>query len=807
MSWSDLPQKLKILIVALASISIPIVFHASSDLVYNPHASYWIVLTVLAVLTVPFFLFLPSVNSIIGIGDAYIMAIAMLEGTSPCVIATLFHTITASIFAPNRPKVYAYRVVFNSSSMVCGAWLYSTLFSALNPTHSTELDVLVLPAAMLTIVFFLFNSLITSTAISWASGQRMTGFWVKNCLPLAIDFSVSAVSACIIVSLKTVSSYLPLAVAPLVGLVWGWNKVIKSRVIEAERHLKEQEQLYLRTVESLAMAVDAKDQTTYGHIRRVKAYAMGLAKLCDIKNANDLMAIETGSLLHDIGKLAIDDYILNKPGKLTKQEFEKMKLHSAAGDEILQQIQFPFPVAKVVRYHHERWDGYGYPDGLKGEAIPLGARILAIVDAYDAIRSSRPYKSSFGREDAVELLRSQSGTLYDPNLINLFITHLDGLEAAAEKAAEDIPKLSFRKYFETLDRAISASLLPEAGGSLPAPATAELVMLFEFTNGPGRQLELQEILHILARRLQRLIPYSTCAFYLSNDDDSLRAVCAIGQYSEILQDLRIELGKGISGWVAAYKRPMINTRPALEFQGIQADLSTFTDALVVPLITDSECIGTISLYAQPPVAYSHTHLSVLQAFASLASPLIQEIRKSDRPEQNLIDPITNTYRVGYLSVVGPQMIAQAERSESPLSLLLIEIRGLNQVTRLYGNSAGESLLHRVAEKLRAELRETDVLVRFGHQGFLALLPGVRGDKANRFSSRLQQQVSNSAPASIRGHATLLDFKTGTASYPIDGTTVFSLLQVAQQALAAKSRSAGAADADIERNILEFPPRI
>src|SRR5437773_10993027 len=130
------------------------------------------------------------------------------------------------------------------------------------------------------------------------------------------------------------------------------------------------------------MAVDAKDHTTYGHIRRVRAYAMVLAKLRGITDAAELMAIETGSLLHDIGKEASDDYILNKPGRLSKQEFEKMKTHAPVGHEILQQIKFAFPVAEYVRYHHARWDGTGYPDGLKGEAIPLGARIISISDAF-----------------------------------------------------------------------------------------------------------------------------------------------------------------------------------------------------------------------------------------------------------------------------------------------------------------------------------------------------------------------------------------------------------------------------------------
>src|SRR5262249_54007586 len=161
----------------------------------------------------------------------------------------------------------------------------------------------------------------------------------------------------------------------------------------------------------------------------------------------------------------------------TKQEFEKMKLHASAGDEILQQIQFPFPVAKYVRYHHEKWDGTGYPDGLKGEAIPLGARILSIADAFDAIRSSRPYKLSFGIQDSIELLRAQSGTMYDPTLLELFVAHIDDLERAAAEAAKNIPELSFRRYSEKPGPETSPSSQSPLSfhPSLPPTISAELV--------------------------------------------------------------------------------------------------------------------------------------------------------------------------------------------------------------------------------------------------------------------------------------------------------------------------------------------
>lgn len=809
MHWANLPAKLKAYIVLLALAAVPLIIWAILDLHTKPPADTgWLVLTGLVLATVPFFLFLPSVNATIGIGDSCIMAIAMLYGVSPCVIATFCHTVITSIFARRRPSIHLYQIIFNTSSMVCAAWIYSNIYHLLNPGQSTQIQDIILPAAVLTATFFLLNSLLTSTAMSWAVGDRVFGFWTRNCLPLAIDFSVSSVIGTLIVSLSHINRYMPLGAAPLIMVGWGWNKINKARAMEAERHLKDQEQLYLRTVESLALAVDAKDQTTYGHIRRVRAYALRLAKLCGITNSDELKAIETGSLLHDIGKLAIDDYLLNKPGRLSKQEFEKMKLHAAAGDEILQEVRFPFPVAQYVRCHHEQWDGLGYPDGLKGEQIPLGARILTIADAFDAIRSSRPYKVSFGVQDSIELLRAKAGKRFDPHLVDLFITHIDELVAAAEEAANNAPELAFRKYFEKVDRAISTADSDNSHLSPASMPSPELMEMFEFCISLGRHLDLPDFLHILARRLSDLLPFSTCAVYLDNGDDTLIAAHVSGKHSQWLQNLRISMGKGISGWVAAYRRPMINTSPALEFQEVSGDFSSLADTLIIPLVAEGECMGTISLYVDAPTVYTFTHLDLLQTLASIVAPTLAEIR-SRKPlmeKTDIIDPVTQTHRAMYLSISGSQLISSAEQNQSPLSLLCVDIKDYQQLVCLYGTHTGDAILRKAANTLKTELRETDILVRYGHQGFAALLPGVRKEKALRCAQRLQSQIRTGIVNSITGHSIPINCQAGVASYPGDGSTTFALLQSAQRAMLDQAHVPDSADKEAAANIIEFLPR-
>ena len=228
-------------------------------------------------------------------------------------------------------------------------------------------------------------------------------------------------------------------------------KTALGRVDDANKHLGELNRLYLSTIETLAMAIDAKDQITHGHIRRVQQYAIGLARHIGVMDSSQISAIEAASLLHDMGKLAVPEYILNKPGKLTATEFEKMKAHASIGADILSAIDFPYPVVPIVRHHHENWDGTGYPDGLSGTAIPIGARILSVVDCFDALTSDRPYRPRLADADAIDILQQRRGVMYDPLVVDAFLAvHADISPQRVE------PRPHFREGL----RAITRGTLP-----------------------------------------------------------------------------------------------------------------------------------------------------------------------------------------------------------------------------------------------------------------------------------------------------------------------------------------------------------
>jgi diguanylate cyclase (GGDEF)-like protein/putative nucleotidyltransferase with HDIG domain len=811
MTWSQLPNKLRIYILSFVVAAVPILLWSISDLhrAQAENGTGWLVLTVLAILTVPFFLFLPSVNATIGIGDSYLIAIAMLYGASPCIIATFCHTVIASVFGRNRPKVYAYRVVFNVSSLVCGSFLYSTIYNSLVTRHQqADLQNIILPAALLMTTLFLFNSISTSVAIAWALNDKVFDFWSKNCLPLAIDFTVSSVSAIFIVSLKHLfdSPSAPLLAAPLVGLVWGWNKVNKSRAMEAEKHLLEQENLYLRTVESLAMAIDAKDQTTSGHIRRVRAYAMGLARLCGIQDPRELKAIETSSLLHDIGKLAIDDYILNKPGPLTQLEYEKIKIHATAGDEILRQIQFPFPVSQYVRYHHEKWDGTGYPDGLSGTQIPIGARILSIADAYDAIRTSRPYKLSEKISNSVEILTSKAGSLYDPELVTLFVSNIAELENAADVAAKSNSEVSIRKYFDQ----VNTSLSSQNSALLPTPFylsdTAKLVALSAFCSISDTLLSLQEFSQIVLQRLSDIIPFDSAAIYLDQHDGSVAPIYVIGPLSPTLNSIKIPLGKGISGWVCAHKKHIFNVNPELEFVETETIMSSYGDVLSVPLLDHAESIGAISLYSVTPRRFNQRDVEFLQLSSSfIAPPLFQISNSTINNSQRLdVDPSFGIYTMSFLFTFVPTLITNSQHNSSPFSIINIQLNNLFKNALLHGLPSSNLLLKSIIQSLKIEMRQTDIIIRNGFCGLFLILPDVSSTQASRFAHRIHSLIKSIYISHFSFDNPAFECAVSTSSYPEHGTDISDLIMHSQKQLSLNQFSK--TEFSPKSSVVEFPQK-
>ena len=416
-----------------------------------------------------------------------------------------------------------------------------------------------------------------------------------------------SLGAVLIYNTRTVDPVFVAVILPLLFvlfLTYQWS----NKRVESERQKNtELNRVFLSTVEALALAIDAKDQVTHGHIRRVQRYTMALAGFLGVEDTKQIDALRAAALLHDTGKLAVPEYILNKPGPLTAAEFERMKLHASVGADILKSIDFPYPVEPIVRHHHENWDGTGYPDGLKGSDIPLGARILSVVDCYDALTSDRPYRPRYSKEYSEQVLRERRGVMYDPWVVDGFLAILDSLEKTerSEFAPED------------------------AGSSFPpglAPAQLEVISATTAEDREFNELRrelpkagsIRSSSEVLFRHLRRVVPAATLTLYVPNHEtNELVAVSCIGVGTSAIEDLRIPIGDRISGWAAAHKQVVVNSNAALELGPVARTFSVpLRYAIAVPVFSGSTPpLGVLTAYGSEP--FTHDHRRILESAATL----------------------------------------------------------------------------------------------------------------------------------------------------------------------------------------------
>ncbi len=346
-------------------------------------------------------------------------------------------------------------------------------------------------------------------------------------------------------------------IVPLLLVLYFTFKTTINRVEDADRHLEQLNRLYLSTIETLAMAIDAKDQVTHGHIRRVQAHATSLAREVGVTDENLLKAIEAAALLHDMGKLAVPEYILNKPGKLTDAEFEKMKLHASVGADILSAIEFPYPVVPIVRHHHENWDGTGYPAGIKSTAIPIGARILSVVDCFDALTSDRPYRPKLSDDEAFAILRQRRGTMYDPMIVDAFLSvHLTiPTEIPRQGPPSDVLNTIARSR-----RAAPSDLHATSTPTEQAAGADEMLTVYELRKALTGLVGLGDAGDVIAKHLRRLVPANLFVFYIYDSAaDELDARHVVGDDRAGILGLKIGLGQRLSGWVAANRQTILNS--------------------------------------------------------------------------------------------------------------------------------------------------------------------------------------------------------------------------------------------------------
>src|SRR6266446_5443926 len=603
------------------------------------------------------------------------------------------------------------------------------------------------------------------------------------------------------VSLTRFIGYLLVAVLPIAYWVYHSYRLhlaklaAKKKHVEIKkRHAEEAPSLHLRTIECLALAIEAKDHTSHRHLQRVRVFTVEVAKEMGFPE-DEIEALRAAALLHDIGKLAIPEHIINKPGRLTPEEFEKMKIHTLVGAEILERVAFPYPVAPIVRSHHERWDGTGYPDGLKGEQIPMGARVLAAVDCLDALASHRQYQNAVSLDAAMEKVASMSGSAFEPRIVEVLKRRYPDLEMMAQSNSIPAEEATLSTSKSTDVRA-EAGKEPAAGfeQSAPIPGAAneadflssiasarqEAQTMFELSQDLGNSLSLGETLSVLSMRLRKMIPYDSMAVFLLKDGRLLPELVSGDNFRQ-LSSLNIGLGEGLCGWVAEKRKPIVNGNPEAE-AGYASDPTKFTtlrSILAVPLEGLNGMVGVLAMYGADRDAFTADHLRILLAVSSKIALSVENALKYQQAEDSATtDYLTGLPNARSLFVHLSRELARCRRTGTSLAVMVCDLDNFKQINDLYGHLEGDNLLKDFAGHLKESCRGYDYVARMGGDEFVIVAPGMSPEAASEKSSRLNQ-LAVEAGRKIAGR-TLVALSVGTAFCPQDSFDVERLLAEADR---------------------------
>ena len=549
---------------------------------------------------------------------------------------------------------------------------------------------------------------------------------------------------------------------------------------DARRQAREMSDLHLATIEALALAIDAKDQTAPHHIRRVQVYSVGLARALGLSDT-EIQAIRTAALLHDIGKLAIPDHILAKPGSLTPEEFQKIRIHPQVGAEIVAAVPFPYPVAPLIMSHHERWDGRGYPAGLKEDQIPLGARILCITDYFEALTSERPYHKALSVGAAVSLLQQDSGKALDPRVVNAFVTALPELQREADGADSLNPRL-------TVSPQTGEGLRPLGAPSVSRPKTSafddiavahrEIYALYQIAQSMGTSLGVPDTMALISSKLSDLVPFSACALFLHSDsNESLQCRFATGADSELIQQLVIRSGQGLTGWVARNRRPLVNARPSADLEAMGSKAPTvLQSALVCPLIFGERLIGTLAVYHTDPSFYDDDHRRLLDRVCEQGAAVINNaVVFEQTQEDSLTDPLTGLPNTRSMFQHLARELSRAERHETEVSLLVMDLDDFKTINDTCGHQTGDRALRDVAAVLQSTIRPYDMCVRYAGDEFVVVLSGCGREEAETRRIGLKQAIDQMVFEVQLGRQMALTISAGAAVFPHDGDSSEALL--------------------------------
>jgi diguanylate cyclase (GGDEF)-like protein/putative nucleotidyltransferase with HDIG domain len=739
---------------------------------------------------------LPGVNGTMSVNFLFIL-LGVLELSFAETLVIGFAAVFVQCYwrPANGPKLI--HVIFNLSQLPVGAAISYGTYVAINQRIPNLLGLTLLLVSM---TYFAFNTMAMALIIRLTENKPILKVW-SECYSWSLPYYL--VGAALVGLVNFLNRHIgwqsSLLVLPPVYLMYRSYRLYLGKLEDEKKHAEQVSSLHLKTIEALALAIDAKDHTTHEHLQRVRVYAMELAKDLGLSE-DETEALQAASVLHDIGKLAVPEHIVSKPGKLTPEEFEKMKIHPIIGAEILEQVEFPYPVVPIVRSHHEKWDGSGYPNGLKGEEIPIGARILSAVDCLDALASDRQYRRALPLDEAMAKVAADAGKSFDPQVVEILQRRYIELEKLAH-AQPSTPMAKLSKDVKVERGAAPAagfaegSEVPPAGAVIEqkkaslisvAEAHQEAQMLFELSHDLGRSLRLDDMLSMLAIRLKRLVSYDAMAVYLL-EDECLVPAFAGGDNFRLFSSLKIPIGQGLSGWVAQNNKPILNGNPSVEpgYLNDPTKYSSLRSALAVPLEGSAKVVAVLALYRASADAFTGDDLRILQAIQSKLGFTVEDA-VHHRGEQDSVstDYLTGLPNARSLFLHLDTEIARCERTGEPVGVFVADLDGFKQINETQGQAQGNKLLQALAAFLRDSCRQYDYAARLGGDEFVLVAPGLRAEAASEMMGRIEgilRPLRNSG-------AEQLTISVGQSFYPEDGKTAEDLLTAAHRKMYALKRT-------------------
>ena len=698
-----------------------VVAHSLGVLWESPVNVRWFVLAALTLLSGSFTVRIPTIPALLSVSETFVFAAVLLYGPAAATLIVVLDTLVISLWLGTKFRSPA-RVLFNVAAPSVAIWIAAQLFYAIagvRPLAEVQQPILslVLPLLALAICYFFLNSFLVAGAVSFETGTPAFTIWRNNFLWLSLNyFSGASVAALLLPYLQSPGSEFIRIIGiilPLLLISYLTFKTALGRVEDATTHLTELNRLYLSTIETLAMAIDAKDQITHGHIRRVQTYAVALAKEMGVTDERQIKAVEAAALLHDMGKLAVPEYILNKPGPLTPAEFEKMKLHASVGADILSAIDFPYPVVPIVRHHHENWDGTGYPARIAGSDIPIGARILSVVDCFDALTSDRPYRPRLSDKEALRILQERRGTMYDPLVVDTFSRIHDDLVA---RVPTEAPVNSLRTITES-SKTNELSAGTRDRFEQIAASRSETVALLQLAQDLARYRTPSEIAETTLRHVRMFVPASLGALYLiDRSKDELAVIRAVGDNSALLTDMRITLGRNLTGWVAANKQSIRNSDAMLDLGEAARNLSPrLRSCLAVPIVHRGECLGVLTLYAAGNNAFSEEHQRVAEAIAGQSAETIASVTSS--------------------AAEGVAVESRSPQSPHAIAVLYLRLRGQHS-----GHSSAIESFAQLEQYVTRNVQPGDSVLRPTEDEIIVTIKGADAASAGLAAARIQGKV-------------------------------------------------------------------